>query len=100
MSIVLSWLLWGVALILQNASFTWVSRARNSDNLKEHVKASFFSNGTYFLNLFIGVNQINNAKGDFGLMIFTILFYTAFTMSGSIYTHHLLLKRKRNKGIS
>jgi hypothetical protein len=96
-----AWLLWGVALMLQNAAFTWTSRSRNSDSLKEHGIASFFSNGVYFFNLAIGVDKITEAKkqGGWHLMAITILFYTAFTMSGAIYSHHLLLKRKKAKAV-
>lgn len=36
-------------VVLQNASFTWVSRARNSGNLKYHAIAAVFSNGIWLL---------------------------------------------------
>jgi hypothetical protein len=35
--------------ILQNASFTWVSRARNSGSYKNNAIASVFSNGIWLL---------------------------------------------------
>lgn len=35
--------------ILQNASFTWVSRARNSGSLRYHTIAAIFSNGIWLL---------------------------------------------------
>lgn len=35
--------------ILQNASFTWVSRARNSGSLKYHAIAAIGSNGMWIL---------------------------------------------------
>lgn len=95
-----TWALWGIMLLAQNAAFTWTSRSRNSDSIKEHGIASFFSNGVYFFNLFIGVDKIYEAKQShsYSLMAITILFYTAFTMSGAMYSHHLLLKRKRATG--
>lgn len=36
-------------VVLQNASFTWVSRARNSGSLKYHAVAAIFSNGIWLL---------------------------------------------------
>ena len=39
----MSWVLWAVMLLIQNATFTWVSRARNSKSLGYHAVAAVFS---------------------------------------------------------
>lgn len=44
----MTWILWGVLLIIQNMSFTLVSRARNSGSIKFHAVASVGSNGVWF----------------------------------------------------
>jgi hypothetical protein len=47
------------------------------------------------------VDKIAEAKrlDSTSAMAFTILWYTCFTMTGAIYSHHLLLKRKHNKTV-
>jgi hypothetical protein len=41
-------ILWFLLLVLQNAAFTWVSRARNSGSIGYHAIAAVFSNGIPF----------------------------------------------------
>lgn len=94
-----SWALWGLMLLLQNAAFTWTSRARNTDSLREHGTAAFFSNSVYFANLIVGVDKIREGllRHNYTLLALTALFYTVFTMTGSLYSHYLLIKRKNAK---
>jgi hypothetical protein len=89
------WFLWGALLLVQNASFTWVSRARNSRSLAYHAIASIASNGIWFLSLGIAVNKVAEAQasGSWGLFAGTALFYTAFTVAGSVGAHHFLMTR-------
>lgn len=47
----MKYLLWAVLLILQNASFTMTSRARNSGSDWYHAFAAVFSNGFWILNM-------------------------------------------------
>lgn len=90
----LTWVLYAFMLLLQNASFTWVSRARNSKSIGYHAIAAVGSNLTYFLNLIIGINLINAAlaSGSYLRIGATAGFYTVFTVIGSIAMHHLLMK--------
>jgi hypothetical protein len=85
----MTWVLWGFMLLVQNASFTWVSRARNSKSLGYHALAAVCSNGVWFLGLAVAVDKLREANTPlaFGL---TALFYTAFTVVGSVGAHHLL----------
>lgn len=46
--------------ILQNASFTWVSRARNSKSVPYHAIAACGSNGMYVLVLSNIVTHLDN----------------------------------------
>lgn len=98
----MSLVLWSLLLIVQNAAFTWVSRARNSGSYGYHAIASVFSNGVFFAcNLFLiklvtlqglGVSQL--------LMLGAI--YVASTVTGSIVMHYVSLnfleKGKRKVG--
>jgi hypothetical protein len=100
----MNWFIWGVLLIIQNASFTMVSRARNSGSLLYHGIASIFSNGIWFLSQFILVDKFMTIlKGnDWKLAAITGLFYTACTIAGSLSMHyismHYLEKGKRKVG--
>lgn len=93
---VIGWMGWAVLLMLQNAANTWVSRARNSTSLKYHAIAALFSNGVYFANLFVGVNKITESSGAW-MMTFTVLFYSSFTMFGSVLSHYILMHHVENK---
>jgi hypothetical protein len=90
-----SWIVWGVVLLLQNASFTWVSRARNSGNVGYHAVASVGSNGIWFLSQIVVVSKITDAirSHSWGLLAFTGIFYTIFTVIGSVSMHKFLMTK-------
>lgn len=81
--------LWAVFLMLQNAAFTLVSRARNSGSYGFHAVASVASNGVFiasqFISLAILMDVIKNGSWaeTFGVGIF----YTACTVAGSVGMH-------------
>ena len=93
------WLGWGILLVGQNASFTLVSRARNSDSLKYHAVASVLSNSVWFMSNFIlfgaFIDIMRNSNwwlaGGVGL------FYVACTMLGSLGMHYLALHHIERK---
>jgi hypothetical protein len=78
----MSYLLLFLVTILQNASFTLVSRARNSNSLVFHAIASVFSNGIWF----IVVRQVT--KEDPNTWLLGIV-YVAGTVTGSVLMHYL-----------
>lgn len=94
--------IWGVALVAQNASFTWVSRARNSGSLGYHAIASVFSNGIWIASMFFIVDLLSRAKGNVPMMIGLGAFYIACTVTGSVLMHYVsmrwLEKGKRKVG--
>ena len=87
------WALWGLLLVGQNAAFTLVSRARNSNSLTYHAWASLLSNGVWFMSNFIlfgaFIDIIKNS--DWTLAVSVGLFYTMCTMGGSLGMHYLAL---------
>lgn len=95
----MSWILWAILLLLQNASFTMVSRARNSKSLTYHALAAVGSNGVWFLSLGIAINKVTEAmaSASWRLMAATALFYTVFTVIGSVGMHHLLQTKVETK---
>ncbi len=93
-----SWSLWGAILILQNLSFTFVSRARNSGSLKRHMQASVASNGIWFISQFILFNRmtaIMSGKEGVWAAIGAGVFYTLFTIIGALVGHKVSLLTER-----
>lgn len=95
-----SWLLWAFVLILQNFTFTFVSRARNSGSLRRHMIASVFSNGVWFISqmlIFTTLFAIMTGKYGIGQAVFASFYYTVFTMAGSLAAHYYSLKTEKGK---
>lgn len=91
------WLLWAVFLVWQNYAFTYVSRARNSASLKSHAMAALQSNGIWFVQtifIFTAFQSIFRGTYGLGMTLFAVLYYTAFTMSGSLWAHYRRLRKE------
>ncbi len=91
------WLTWAIFLVWQNYAFTYVSRARNSASLKSHCLAALQSNGVWFLQtlfVFGAFKSILDGKFGYGMTAAAVLYYTAFTMVGSIWAHYRRLKKE------
>lgn len=71
-------------VILQNASFTLVSRARNSNSLAYHTIASILSNGIWLLVIRQVVINLNNCQ----LMVA----YLFGAVIGSISMHYIAMR--------
>jgi hypothetical protein len=94
------WAAWAVLLIAQNFSFTMVSRARNSGSLARHIKAAIGSNGIWFASQAIAVSQFMQIiTGKYGVWqaVAAGLYYTTFTIIGSVLAHHHALKTEKGK---
>lgn len=70
--------------VLQNASFTLVSRARNSNSLKYHAFASVLSNGIWLLVIREVVTNIEN-----NTMMAT---YLVGSVTGSLLMHYVAMR--------
>ncbi|MEE6129095.1 DUF1145 domain-containing protein [Chryseobacterium arthrosphaerae] len=71
-------------VVLQNASFTLVSRARNSNSLTFHAIASVASNGIWLL-------VIKNVVQNFDNTVM-MLVYLVGSVIGSLLMHHISMK--------
>ena len=94
------WIIWALNLLAQNFMFTIVSRARNSGSLKRHVIAAIGSNGVWILQLQILLGPLMeylNGKHGHVMQVFTALFYTAFTVAGSVAAHYWALRTEKGK---
>lgn len=90
----MTWFIWGILLLLQNAAFTWVSRARNSSNVKYHAVASIASNGVWFASQFFVVDIMMKLKVQptFWMAAGSGVFYVALTVFSSVFMHKVLMK--------
>lgn len=70
--------------LIQNVSFSLVSRSRNRDNMKYHLIASLFSNTIWFLTF----REL--IKADMDWMLF--MPYAAGTMIGSVFGAKISMK--------
>jgi hypothetical protein len=88
-----TWVFWAFLLIIQNASFTLVSRARNSKSLVYHAWASLFSNGIWFASQFILIDNIVQIlkTSDLVLAVTTGTVYIGATMTGSLSMHYIAM---------
>lgn len=76
-------------VILQNASFTLVSRARNSKSIIYHTVASLLSNGIWLLVIKNVVQNFDNSN-----LMWTYLFASVL---GSVSMHYILMNHVENK---
>jgi len=79
-----------LSTILQNASFTLVSRARNSNSIMFHALASVLSNGIWFMV----INQIT--KKDVNTVIMGVV-YTTAAVIGSVSMHYISMHHIEKK---
>jgi len=102
----MTWLIWGLLLLVQNAAFTMVSRARNSGSLVYHGTAAVFSNGVWFFAQFFVVDiflQVRDGASAY-LLAGAAVFYITLTVLSSVTMHHILMsyietgKRKVGSG--
>ena len=83
---------WAVILVLQNAAFTWVSRARNSGSIGYHALAAVFSNGIWFMSQFVMIGIVINPNMTTEKAVETGLVYVVSTVIGSISMHVVSMK--------
>lgn len=88
----MSWVIWGVLLLLQNASFTWTSRARNSGSVAYNGIASTFSNLIWFIGQLVVINKIVEYKNDPLMLGICAAFYTVWCVTGSMSSQYILMK--------
>jgi hypothetical protein len=85
-------ILWFLLLVLQNAAFTWVSRARNSGSIGYHAIAAVFSNGIWFVSQFLLISMV--AKPGMPLEEITLygIVYVLGTVIGSLLMHWISMR--------
>jgi hypothetical protein len=94
------WLLWAGFLVIQNISFTYVSRARNSGSLFRHIKAAIFSNGIWFVSQSVLLGPLFDyitGKHGWRYQLLAGLLYTTSTVGGGILAHYMALKTEKGK---
>lgn len=89
----MTWLIWAIVLLMQNASFTLVSRARNSASIPYHAIASVLSNGIWFVSQFFVIGIITRAQHESTLAIIAGLFYVLLTTISAVGMHWFLMRK-------
>lgn len=96
--------LWAVVLVLQNASFTIVSRARNSGSDWYHATAAVFSNGIWFVSngmIIFNVTAVidRGSKAEFALLLAVYIVCTVFgSVVAGKFARRYMEKGKRRVG--
>lgn len=96
------WIIWGVLLVLQNASHTATSRARNSKGARGlwyNAIASTFSNGIWFASQFFIVNVLVGVSGKPVAFTGALMFYIVLTAFGSVAAQWYLMTAETKRGI-
>lgn len=91
------YLWWGVLLIVQQASQTFISRARNGDCLRTHAIASVLSNGVWVFGQFVMLDQWSKVKGNTGATLALAAYYVTFCVIGSVGSHAALIAGRKGK---
>lgn len=88
----MSLFLWFWLLVLQNAAFTWVSRARNSGSLGYHAIAAVFSNGIWFVSQFLLISMVVKPGMSLDEIILMGMVYVLATVFGSVLMHYVAMR--------
>lgn len=88
-----------VLATVQNAAFTWVSRSRNSGDVKYHAIAAVCSNGLWFITQVLIWSQLwaRITNQDFVGLLIPLAVYVAGTTLGSCWAMARLLKTETGK---
>lgn len=94
------WVMIAALLFFQNFSFTFVSRARNSGSLKRHMIAAVISNSVWFATQVAALGPmieiVTGKKGLWAAVIWS-LWYTLWTVAGSLAAHWWALRSERGQ---
>lgn len=88
--------LFAAVSFVQNAAFTWSSRSRNSNDPAYHRKASWASNGVYYITNALLTLYIVKFQAWY-LLLAQGLVYTISTAEGSVLMMKRLLKKESGK---
>lgn len=92
------WVLWAFLLFGQQFTFLFSGRAKNSGSLWYSALAGVGSHGTWFFAQVFFISVIVNLKGaPFATLIPAWLFYTAFTILGTVSAQAAALKWERGR---
>lgn len=78
--------LWATVLLIQNAAFTWVSRARNGGSYGYHACAAVAANGLFFAGQFVMVSVVAQGTSRAEAITLGAIYVTA-TTTGSVLMH-------------
>ena len=94
------WVAWSILLLLQQASHTFSSRAKNSDSYVYNTFAAVGSNGIWFVSQIFAIDQILKiiTSGSWQAAVGVGTFYTVFCVLGSLSAQWLALNHIEKRG--
>jgi hypothetical protein len=97
--VIVEFLTWGALLVLQSATHTASSRAKNSDSLLYSGIAGAFSHGVWFASQFFIVKNLMAADGDYVRFALVGFFYITLATAGTVGSHAWLIRFERRNGL-
>ena len=88
----MKWIAWSLLLLIQNASFTLVSRARNSGSFGYHAVAAVFSNGIWFASQIVLIDIVVRSLKTPAEIAVAGAIYIASTVVGSVSMHYVSVR--------
>lgn len=90
----LTFVIWAAILVVQNMSFTAVSRARNSGNDWYHAAWSVMSNGVWFAAFIFTFDYLTQIQQTKSVLLVALVggVYVAATVFGSVFGGRLVKK--------
>lgn len=82
---------WFFMLVLQNAAFTWVGRARASGSYGYHAIAAVFSNGIFFMTNIALISMVTERTTSGMAIQVLAMIYIAGTVTGSVLMHYIAI---------
>ena len=87
------WLIWACILYLQQSTFLFSSRAKNSGSLRYSALAGIGSHGSWFFaNLYFVRTIFQFKDAPFTTQLLVCLFYMTFTIAGTVSAQWVALK--------
>lgn len=89
----IEWVYWAVILYIQQFTFLFSGRAKNSGNLKYSAIAGLFSHSSWFVaNIYFVSSILAYRDSPLWVKALVCLFYVTFTISGTVSAQWIALK--------
>ncbi len=89
----IEWLYWAIVLYIQQFTYLFSGRAKNSGSLKYSAIAGLFSHSSWFVaNVYFISSLLDYRDAPAEIKALICLFYVTFTISGTVSAQWIALK--------